>query len=158
VTLPTTFTGGQAETEITKGTSRRADEVRCVTAPRKMLKIYTIYYYVHFPASRMSMSEDQYTAVWSRSVKSYTGPRPTHVSTWNSVSLRPVYSDTTQLDVELSWVIRRSVYSDATQLNSGLKDRRRNSAQLNSTELNSTSYWVELRRYKRAFSRPRVLW
>jgi len=51
--------------------------------------------------------------------------------------LRPVYSNTTQLNSTSSWVelCRRSVYSDAdaTQLNSGLKARRRNSTQLNST-------------------------
>jgi len=51
--------------------------------------------------------------------------------------VKAVYSDTTQLDVELSWVALAKCLATPTQLNS--------------TQLNSTSSWVELRRYKRAF-------
>jgi len=51
--------------------------------------------------------------------------------------LRPVYSDTTELN---------STHLNSTELNSGLKARRRNS-----TQLNSTRRRVELCRYKHPF-------
>ena len=52
--------------------------------------------------------------------------------------------NSTQLDVELSTRSQREQLS--------LSVRVSIATQLNSTQLNSTSSWVELRRYERAFS------
>ena len=73
-------------------------------------------------------------------------------------SLRPIYSDTTQLN---STDLLRADWLYATTGSVALpiagdswvaSVRVSIATQLNSTELNSTSSWVELRRYKRAFT------
>ena len=68
--------------------------------------------------------------------------------------LRPVYSDTTQLDVELSWVASAKCIATPTQLNSTQVLRPDDAIELNWTQLDVELSWVELRRYKRAFRLP----
>jgi len=94
---------------------------------------------------------------------------------WLRVTLRPIYSDATQLDVELSSVelscVAIDTLTDATQLSPAISNAtdpvaaysqsaRSRSVELSwvvsLTQLNSTystSSWVELCRYKRAFKR-----
>ena len=98
-------------------------------------------------------------------------------SSWRAVDNKceqgPYYSETTQLDVELSYVSSRSVYSDAdaTHLNltsscrhvhrvnnchRSVQTERRVSVRVSiATQLNSTSSGVELRRYKWALMHSR---
>ena len=75
--------------------------------------------------------------------------------------LRPVYSDTTQLNstdlLRADWLYAatRSVALPIAGDSWVASMRVSIATQLNSTELNSTSSWVVLRRYKRAFREDR---